>query len=36
MISGGSIWAQTPAFDGSNVYWEASDIGVMAKILVYA
>lgn len=36
MVSGGSIWAQTPAFDGANVYWEASDSGVMARILVYA
>jgi hypothetical protein len=36
MISSGSIWAQTPAFDGANVYLEASDAGVIAKILVYA
>lgn len=36
MISGGSIWAQTPAFDGTNVNLEASDAGVIAKILVYA
>lgn len=36
MISGGSIWADTPAFDGENVYLIASDGGVIAKILVYA
>jgi hypothetical protein len=36
MISAGSIWAQTPAFDGANVYLQASDVGVIAKILVYA
>lgn len=36
MISGGAIWAQAPAFDGTNVYLTASDIGVVAKILVYA
>jgi hypothetical protein len=36
MISSGVIWAQTPAFDGTNVYLEASDSGVIAKISVYA
>ena len=36
MISDGSIRAQTPAFDGANVYLEASDVGKIAKILVYA
>ena len=36
MISAGAIWAQSPAFDGANVYLEASDTGVTAKILVYA
>lgn len=36
MISDGSIRAQTPAFDGANVYLVASDAGRMAKILVYA
>lgn len=36
MISAGSIWAQSPAFDGTNVYLTASDAGVIAKILVYA
>ena len=36
MISAGSIWAQSPIFDATNVYLEASDSGVMAKILVYA
>lgn len=35
MISGGLIWAQTPAFDAANVYLEASDAGVIAKISVY-
>lgn len=36
MISDGVIWAQTPAFDAANVYLEASDAGVIAKISVYA
>lgn len=36
MISGGSIWADTPAFDGANVYLQASDTGVIAKVLVYS
>ena len=36
MISAGAIWVQTPAFDGTNIYLEASDAGVMAKILVYS
>lgn len=36
MVSGGSIWAQIPAFDGTNVYLEASDAGVFAEILVYS
>jgi hypothetical protein len=36
IISAGAIWAQSPAFDGANVYLEASDAGVTAKILVYA
>lgn len=36
MISGGSIWAQGPAFDGANVHLTVSDTGVVAKILVYA
>jgi hypothetical protein len=36
MISSGSIWAQTPAFDATNIYLETSDSGVMARILVYA
>ena len=36
MLSGGSMVAQTPAFDETYVYLEASDAGVIAKILVYA
>lgn len=36
MISDGSIWEDTPAFDGANVYLVASDVGRIAKILVYA
>jgi hypothetical protein len=36
MISDGVIWAGTPAVDGANVYLEASDAGIIAKILVYA
>lgn len=36
MISDGKIVAQTPSFDGSNVYLEASDVGRIAKILVYS
>ena len=35
MISGGSIWAQTPAFDANNVNLNTSDAGVIAKISVY-
>lgn len=35
MISDGSIWEDTPAFDGANVYLVASDVGRIAKILVY-
>jgi hypothetical protein len=33
--SGGVIWAQTPAFDGTNVYLTASDADVSATINVY-
>ncbi len=36
MISSGTIWAQSPAFDSSNVNLEASDSGIIAKISVYA
>lgn len=36
MISGGSVRAQTPAFDGTNVNLVASDEGLIAKISVYA
>lgn len=36
MLSAGVVWAQTPAFDASNVNLTASDSGVVAKILVYA
>ncbi len=36
MISAGSIWAQSPAFDAENVYLVASDTGITALILVYA
>lgn len=36
MISDGEIWAQTPAFDATNVYLQASDTGRIAKIPVYA
>jgi hypothetical protein len=36
MLSSGSIVAQTPAFDGSYVYLDASDTGVIALISVYA
>lgn len=36
MISDGAIVADTPAFDGANVYLIASDVGRIAKVLVYA
>ena len=36
MLSGGQIIAQTPAFDATNVYLDASDIGITALISVYA
>lgn len=36
MISDGVIRAETPAFDGANVYLNASDAGRIAKILVFA
>lgn len=36
MVSAGTIWAQTPAFDSANIYLRASDGGVIARILVYA
>ena len=36
MTSGGAIWAQTPAFDGTNVYLVASDGGVTGDIVLYA
>lgn len=36
MLSDGIIRAQSPAFDATNVYLEASDTGRIAKILVYA
>jgi hypothetical protein len=35
MISAGSIWAQLPSFDESEVYLTASDTGITALILVY-
>lgn len=35
-LSMGQIWAATPAFDSTNVYLMASDLTVIAKILVYA
>jgi hypothetical protein len=35
MTSSGAIWAQSPAFDGTNVYLEASDAGVTATVNVY-
>lgn len=36
MLSDGVISAQTPAFDGMNVYLNASDVGRIGKISVYA
>lgn len=36
MLSGGQIIAQTPAFDATNVYLEASDTGLAGLISVYA
>jgi hypothetical protein len=36
MLSGGQIIAQTPAFDATNVYLDASDTGLTALISVYA
>ncbi len=36
MLSGGQIIAQTPAFDGTNVYLSASDVGLVALVSVYA
>ena len=35
MISGGVIWAQTPAFDTTNVYLQSSDDAVLAIVSVY-
>lgn len=35
-LSDGLIWAQTPAFDSSNVYLIASDSGILFLISVYA
>lgn len=34
MTSGGAIWAQTPAFDATNIYLSASDVGVTAQVTV--
>jgi hypothetical protein len=36
MLSGGFVWGQSPAFDQTNVYLEASDVGINAIILVFA
>jgi hypothetical protein len=36
MLSGGQIIAQTPAFDATNVYLDASDIRLVGLISVYA
>jgi hypothetical protein len=36
MTSPGPIWAQTPAFDGINVYLVASDAAATATIFVFA
>lgn len=35
MLSGGQIIAQTPAFDATNVYLDASDVGLTALISVF-
>jgi len=36
MLSGGQIIAQNPEFDATNVYLEASDVGLAGLISVYA
>jgi len=36
MLSAGQIIAQTPAFDATNVYLDASDTGLIALVSVYA
>lgn len=35
MLSSGAIIAQTPNFDATNVYLDASDAGLIGKVLVY-
>ena len=36
MTSGGAIWAQATAFDGTNVYLVASAGGITARVAVFA
>jgi hypothetical protein len=31
----GTVWFQTPRYDSSNLYLEASDVGVSGYVIVY-